>query len=111
MNGISLKREQINEKQLGKALREWVLQLPVKPMKALLLPPDYARTSGWSIVQIYTKCSHRLCCDIMPALGTHIPMACELSRMFGNDLLTGFCMTEEGCLKSVRYRQILSDMS
>lgn len=90
MNGISLKREQINEKQLEKALREWVLQLPVKPMKALLLPPDITRGHAMAgpIVQILYKMLTPGCVvDIMPALGTHIPMAdCELSRMFGNDI-------------------------
>ncbi len=63
---------------------------PVKPQlkKVLLLPPDYTRYySGAGAIAnwIYHDLEHTCQVDIMPALGTHLPMSDEeLTSMYGD---------------------------
>lgn len=87
---ISIKSDAINEKQVEDALRGWIGKFPSKLGKVLLLPPDITRGHSMAgpIVQILYKILAPTCqVDIMPALGTHVPVTEEERlKMFGRDI-------------------------
>lgn len=60
------------------------------PEKVLLLPPDYTRmySGAGKLTAMYYDILHDKCdVDIMPALGTHVPMTKEeCTAFFGNDV-------------------------
>jgi nickel-dependent lactate racemase len=87
---ISIKNDAISEKQVEEVLRGWIARLPAKPGKVLLLPPDITRGHAMAgpIVQMLYKILTPDCqVDIMPALGTHVPVTeQERLKMFGSDI-------------------------
>lgn len=58
--------------------------------RLLLIPPDHTRLysdTGWITAYLYKKLSANIEIDILPALGTHVPMGDEeLELMFGKDI-------------------------
>lgn len=80
----------INETELEKALIKSLAGRQGKLEKVLLLPPDITRSNSYAgkITSIYYKLLKDSCrIDIMPALGTHVPMTAEeLDEMFGGDI-------------------------
>ncbi len=80
----------IEETELENALVKSLGGKLGKLRKVLLLPPDITRSNSCAgkITAIYYKLLKDNCqVDIMPALGTHIPMTDdELSEMFGDDI-------------------------
>lgn len=80
----------INETELENTLVKSLGGKLNKLRKVLLLPPDITRSNSYAgkITAIYYKMLKGGCqVDIMPALGTHVPMDDdELSEMFGEDI-------------------------
>ena len=72
------------------ALGAWLSQYPRRLRKVLLLPPDFTRghSQAGLIVQIlYRMLAPKTQVDIMPALGTHVPLSRdERLEMFGPDI-------------------------
>lgn len=87
MKEINLQGKNIDPVQLEAQLKTWLESLPAPPKKVLLLPPDFTRfhSKAGLIVQLLYKMLAPGCrVDIMPALGTHVPMSdSEKQRMFG----------------------------
>lgn len=87
LKNIILKSDDITDFQIEKALKESVSNLNKKIKKVLLLPPDFTRfhSKAGKITQMYYDILSRTCCvDIMPAIGTHMPMAnTEIEKMYG----------------------------
>ena len=90
MKEINIQAENINQNQIEAALREWLADYPVKPRKALLLPPDFTRfhsKAGLIVRLLYRLLAPDCQVDIMPALGTHLPMSdAEKQNMFGGGI-------------------------
>ncbi len=67
-------------------LSEFLVALPVKPKKVLLIPPDFTRFhsgAGDLCAWLYHRLSAQAGVELLPALGTHRPMtAVEITRMF-----------------------------
>lgn len=80
----------IDETQLEEGLVKSLAGKLEKLHKVLLLPPDITRSNSYAgkITAIYYKLLKDRCqIDIMPALGTHVPMTDdELDEMFGEDI-------------------------
>lgn len=80
----------INETELERSLLKSLGGKLDKLKKVLLLPPDITRSNSYAgkITSIYYKLLKDKCrIDIMPALGTHVPMTeGELDEMFGTDI-------------------------
>lgn len=75
----------IDEARAGKLLDGMLEQLgPLR--RVLILPPDYTRAHSWAgelTVMLYERLEGRAHVEIMPALGTHVPMSsAELDAMF-----------------------------
>lgn len=74
---------------IREALRLWIDSLGYRPRHVLLLPPDFTRgNSGAGIIvqELYALLGSFAQMDIMPALGTHVPMSHdEIVAMFGLD--------------------------
>jgi nickel-dependent lactate racemase len=87
MREIQIESPNIDQQQLEIHLNSWLENLSTKPRKVLLLPPDFTRfhSKAGLIVQILYQILASHCqVDIMPALGTHVPMSTsEKQRMFG----------------------------
>jgi nickel-dependent lactate racemase len=87
MKEISIQGENIDQKQVESQLQAWFDSFTLKPKKVLLLPPDFTRyySKAGLIVQILFRLFSPSCqVDIMPALGTHVPMSDEEKQnMFG----------------------------
>lgn len=75
---------------LSKSLKAWEKSSGKALRKVLLLPPDLTRyhSGTGKLTNIYYKMLSNTCqVDIMPALGTHMPMdAQELTEMFGDEI-------------------------
>jgi nickel-dependent lactate racemase len=71
-------------------LREAVAKFATAPRKILLLPPDFTRfnsAAGDLTARLYRQWSPTAEVDILPALGTHVPMTeHELRTMFGPEI-------------------------
>lgn len=83
---ISLNQDLISDSELEEALRASIEGLELK--KVLILPPDYTRmySGAGKITAIYHRLLRDKCqVDIMPALGTHVPVTREESLAFFGD--------------------------
>ncbi len=80
----------INEFELEEALVKSLGEKQGELRKVLLLPPDITRSNSYAgnITAIYYRLLKDSCqVDIMPALGTHVPMAEEeINEMFGDGI-------------------------
>lgn len=87
MESISLRGDNIQEQQVREALEKWVQSITPAPKKVLLLPPDFTRShsrAGLIVQLLYKMLSPGCRVDIMPALGTHVPVSEEEKhKMFG----------------------------
>jgi len=90
MNDIILKGTEhigVDDIALRKALEKSIEEFQGDVKKVLLLPPDFTRSHSMAgkITALYYELLHGSCqVDIMPALGTHMPMTEEEIRaMFG----------------------------
>lgn len=85
VNGLSDKAFEQLVQQLAE---EWVLSANVK--KLLILPPDHTRLysfAGKITERLWEILSDQVEIDILPALGTHLPMTePQLRMMFGNTI-------------------------
>jgi len=90
MNNIILKSDNISDLQIKNALIQSLSNLNKKLKKVLLLPPDITRfhSQGGKITAMYYDLLKDTCqVDIMPAIGTHMPMTHEeIEIMFGKDI-------------------------
>jgi len=90
MKNIILKSENISEQQIKDALEESLSKLNKDIKKVLLLPPDFTRfysQAGKITAMYYDILKDRCQVDIMPAVGTHMPMSDEeIDRMYGKDI-------------------------
>jgi nickel-dependent lactate racemase len=88
MKEVKIQADNLDAKQLETELKAWLENLPSLPHKVLLLPPDYTRfhsKAGLITQLLYQILSPRVEVDIMPALGTHMPMNDhEKHKMFGD---------------------------
>lgn len=87
MKEVKIVGEDITRKEIEEALSLWLEGFGRKPGKVLLLPPDYTRSlsqAGLITEILYEKLSPDTQVDIMPALGTHVPVSDEERlKMFG----------------------------
>jgi nickel-dependent lactate racemase len=64
--------------------------IPEGARKVLLIPPDHTRLysgAGKITAYLYSKLGDRMAVDVMPALGTHVPMSKEeIVLMFGSSI-------------------------
>ena len=71
-------------------IRDGLAKIGIEPKRVLLLPPDITRlnsNAGEITALLYEMLSPRAHIDIMPALGTHVPMTdAEIRRMFGDSI-------------------------
>ncbi len=87
MKEVNIVGEDITRREIEEALSSWLDGFQRKFDKVLLLPPDYTRSLSQAglITQIlYERLSPGAQVDIMPALGTHVPVSDEERlKMFG----------------------------
>ncbi|NLZ52806.1 MAG: DUF2088 domain-containing protein [Thermoanaerobacteraceae bacterium] len=90
MKNIILKSDDINDLQMKNALEESLSGLGKDLKKILLLPPDFTRchSQAGKITAMYYDILKDTChVDIMPAIGTHMPMTHEeIEKMYGKDM-------------------------
>lgn len=90
MKEVRIVGEDITRKEIEEALTTWLESFGHKPGKVLLLPPDYTRSlsqAGLITEILYEKLSPDTQVDIMPALGTHVPVSDEERlKMFSPDI-------------------------
>jgi nickel-dependent lactate racemase len=88
MKEIKIQTENLDQTQLESQLKIWLKSLPSQPRKVLLLPPDFTRfhsKAGLIVQLLYKILSPEAEVNIMPALGTHMPMnESEKQKMFGD---------------------------
>lgn len=91
MNGFSLisnSPEGLNDSQLRTALEQSLTDVRLKLKKVLLLPPDFTRlhsNAGRITWHLWDMLKNQCEVDIMPALGTHVPVTeSEWKAMFGD---------------------------
>lgn len=87
MKEFRIVKEEITRKEMEEALDSWLDGAQCKLKKVLLLPPDYTRSlsqAGLITEILYERLSPDTQVDIMPALGTHVPVSDEERlKMFG----------------------------
>ncbi|NMB25272.1 MAG: DUF2088 domain-containing protein [Firmicutes bacterium] len=80
----------MRKEEVRSTLKSWINSLNVRLQNVLLLPPDFTRgNSGAGIIveELYELLGSSVEIDVMPALGTHIPMSDEeLTIMFGSKI-------------------------
>ena len=85
--GESIAIEQSEKRQL---VADGLDRIGIKPKRVLLVPPDITRlnsNAGEITALLYEMLSPTAHIDIMPALGTHVPMTDdEIRRMFGDSI-------------------------
>ncbi len=90
MKEVMLRNEKIDSKRLALEIDNWLSSLAVQPKKVLLLPPDFTRfhsKAGLIVQLLYKALVPQTQVEIMPALGTHVPMGKEeLEIMFGTEI-------------------------
>lgn len=90
MNNICLKSANISDSQIRNALEKSISMLKNDVKRVLLLPPDFTRfhSEAGKITATYYDLLKDTChVDVMPALGTHMPMTdMEIERMYGKDI-------------------------
>lgn len=91
MNSFSLvspRAEGLDDSQIRTALERSMLDVRLKLKKVLILPPDYTRfhsNAGRITWHLYDMLKNYCQVDIMPALGTHVPVTeSEWKAMFGD---------------------------
>jgi nickel-dependent lactate racemase len=83
----------IGAEDLRAAIRKSIDQYQARPRRVLLIPPDFTRNKSYAgiITQIYYEELSGCDVDIMPALGTHVPMTeREIREFFGDIPLNRF---------------------
>lgn len=77
---------EVTSRETDAVLEELLAQLPSRPQKVLLIPPDYSRFhsgAGDICSRLYRRLNPAVKVDILPALGTHRPMTkAEIAAMF-----------------------------
>lgn len=90
MKEVRILGQDIARKEIEKALGSWLDSFQCEFKKVLLLPPDYTRSlsqAGLVTQILYEKLSPDVQVDIMPALGTHVPVSDEERlKMFGGNI-------------------------
>lgn len=90
MNNIILKSNNISDFQIKNALTQSLSDLNKDIKNVLLLPPDFTRyhSQAGKITAMYYDILKDTChVDIMPAIGTHMPMTHEeIEKMYGKDI-------------------------
>src|SRR5690554_3064823 len=90
MKEVSLIGDCLSREQVSAEIDRWLKSLVTPPKKVLLLPPDFTRfhsQAGLIVGLLYQILSPRVQVDIMPALGTHVPMSREQKEvMFGREI-------------------------
>lgn len=90
MKDIRLVGDNIGREQVEAALEAWLSEYPTRLRKVLLLPPDFTRghsQAGLIVKVLYGMLAPQAQVDIMPALGTHVPVSRdERLEMFGPDI-------------------------
>ena len=90
MKEVKIVGEDITRKEIEEALSSWLEGCRRRLRKVLLLPPDYTRSlsqAGLITEILYEKLSPDIQVDIMPALGTHVPVSDEERlKMFGPNI-------------------------
>lgn len=80
----------MRKEEVRSTLKSWIDSLNIKLQHVLLLPPDFTRGNsgaGLIVQELYELLGGSVKIDIMPALGTHVPMSdAELTMMFGSDI-------------------------
>ncbi len=80
----------LTDEEITKAIRDSIEGLGKDLKKVLLIPPDFTRfhSGAGKLTAIYYDLLKDDCTvDILPALGTHMPMSDEeISEMFGDDI-------------------------
>lgn len=80
----------LTDEQLTKAIKDSIEGLDKDLKRVLLIPPDFTRfhSGAGKLTAIYYDLLKDSCTiDILPALGTHMPMSDEeISEMFGDDI-------------------------
>ncbi|HBH70852.1 MAG TPA: D-mannonate epimerase [Lachnospiraceae bacterium] len=79
----------ISDAQLNEMLRNLLSQWP-DIHKVLIIPPDYTRCYSFSGIitqKIYQMIGDKAHVDVMPALGTHMPMSEEEMQKFFGDVI------------------------
>ena len=81
----------IDDNRLAELLDQTIKNsIPSGAKKVLLIPPDHTRLysgAGKITAYLYSKLGDRMVVDIMPALGTHVPMSKEeIVLMFGSSI-------------------------
>ena len=91
MNSFSLvspRAEGLDDSQIRTALEQSMLDVRLKLKKVLILPPDFTRfhsNAGRITWHLYDMLKNYCQVDIMPALGTHVPVTeSEWKAMFGD---------------------------
>lgn len=106
--GAFLAREEIFA-----ALEESVAQMRGKAKKVLLLPPDYTRMhsrAGLITAQLYRRISEFAQVDVMPALGTHVPVSeAECAEMFEGAIAHGELIVHDWRKDVVRIGEVPAD--
>lgn len=81
----------ISDAQLNEMLRSLLSQWP-DIHKVLIIPPDYTRCYSYAGIitqKIYQMIGDKAHVDVMPALGTHMPMSEEEIQKFFGDVIPG----------------------
>ena len=85
---VSTRAEGLDDSQIRTALERSMLDVRLKLKKVLILPPDYTRfhsNAGRITWHLYDMLKNYCQVDIMPALGTHVPVTeSEWKAMFGD---------------------------
>ena len=93
MKDIRLVGDDIGREQVEAAIEAWLSEYPTRLRKVLLLPPDFTRghsQAGLIVQVLYRMLSPAVQVDIMPALGTHVPVSRdERLEMFGPGIPEG----------------------
>lgn len=90
MDDLRIVGEDIAKKEIEEALSSWLGGFRRKFKRVLLLPPDFTRSlsqAGLITEILYERLSPDAEVDIMPALGTHVPVSDEERlKMFGRNI-------------------------
>ncbi len=106
--------DNITSENLETQLRSWLGALPAWPKKVLLLPPDFTRyhsKAGLIVKLLYEILSNvETQVDIMPALGTHVPMSGdEKAKMFGKEIPAACFIEHDWRKETVKVGEVPSE--
>lgn len=114
MTELYLQNESIASENLEMQLRTWLAALPSWPRRVLLLPPDFTRyhsKAGWIVTLLYGILHNAgTLVDIMPALGTHVPMSEEeKAKMFGKEIPAACFIEHDWRRETVKIGEVPSE--